>query len=322
MTELLAGNLLDHPLSVPDWELAEASPIRTYGRSMWRPGASATTGAPSPDDRIVHARAVQGVSGPLGPSAGRHPTRRRLSQVRQRPRMGRAGVGPAARASGRAARGGRPHGSWTARPSPMRCAGWTRRSTPRRWSRSSRTPSSTAAGRPGTSLARASSSTERRRRPGSGRRSPCSRRAATCVRDTGTRGPCGPRPRRGPLPDPLPGGRLPAAQRGAVVPVGGCRRRPGRTERDLLQRPRIDGHRAHGPLSRGRLPGAARRAGVLPRAGPAPDPARTGASRPASWATRSGARSRSTETRSSTTWCSAMRGVSLPARVDHPESGH
>ena len=65
MTELLAGNLLDHPLSVPDWELAEASPIRTYGRSMWRPGPSATTGAPSPDDRIVHARAVQGVSGPL-----------------------------------------------------------------------------------------------------------------------------------------------------------------------------------------------------------------------------------------------------------------
>ena len=85
VTELLAGNLLDHPLSVPDWELAEASPIRTYGRSMWRPGASASTGAPSPDDRIVHARAVQGVSGPLGPSPGRHPARRRLSQVRQRP---------------------------------------------------------------------------------------------------------------------------------------------------------------------------------------------------------------------------------------------
>lgn len=54
------GNLFDHPLAVPDWELAEASPVRVIGRSMW---------AARPDDgpgrRIVHARAVQGVAGPL-----------------------------------------------------------------------------------------------------------------------------------------------------------------------------------------------------------------------------------------------------------------
>ncbi len=54
------GNLFDHPLAVPDWELAEASPVRVTGRSMW---------AARPDDelgrRIIHARAVQGVSGSL-----------------------------------------------------------------------------------------------------------------------------------------------------------------------------------------------------------------------------------------------------------------
>ena len=54
------GNLFDHPLAVPDWELVEASPVRVTGRSTW---------AARPDDetgrRIVHARAVQGVSGPL-----------------------------------------------------------------------------------------------------------------------------------------------------------------------------------------------------------------------------------------------------------------
>ncbi len=54
------GNLFDHPLAVPDWELAEASPVRVMGRSVW---------APRPDDgvgrRIIHARVVQGVSGPL-----------------------------------------------------------------------------------------------------------------------------------------------------------------------------------------------------------------------------------------------------------------
>ncbi len=54
------GNLLDHPLAVPEWELVEASPVRVAGRSIW---------APRPDDepgrRIIHARAVQGVSGPL-----------------------------------------------------------------------------------------------------------------------------------------------------------------------------------------------------------------------------------------------------------------
>ncbi len=27
------GNLFDHPLAVPDWELAEASPVRVTGRS-------------------------------------------------------------------------------------------------------------------------------------------------------------------------------------------------------------------------------------------------------------------------------------------------
>ncbi|MCY7418704.1 MAG: hypothetical protein LH650_09445, partial [Chloroflexi bacterium] len=54
------GNLFDHPLAVPDWELAEASPVRVTGRSVW---------AARPDDepgrRIIHARAVQGASGPL-----------------------------------------------------------------------------------------------------------------------------------------------------------------------------------------------------------------------------------------------------------------
>ncbi len=60
MTAPTFRNLLDHPLSVPDWELVPASPIRTDGRSMWR-----TVDGDASADRIVHARAVQGVSGPL-----------------------------------------------------------------------------------------------------------------------------------------------------------------------------------------------------------------------------------------------------------------
>jgi hypothetical protein len=54
------GNLLDHPLAVPDWEVVEASPVRVFGRSMW---ADRPDGGPG--RRIVHARAVQGVAGPL-----------------------------------------------------------------------------------------------------------------------------------------------------------------------------------------------------------------------------------------------------------------
>ncbi len=54
------GNLFDHPLAVPDWELAEASPVRVIGRSMWADRPDGGAGR-----RIVHARAVQGVAGPL-----------------------------------------------------------------------------------------------------------------------------------------------------------------------------------------------------------------------------------------------------------------
>lgn len=54
------GNLFDHPLAVPDWEVVEASAVRVLGRATW---ASRPDGGPDP--RIVHARAVQGVSGPL-----------------------------------------------------------------------------------------------------------------------------------------------------------------------------------------------------------------------------------------------------------------
>jgi hypothetical protein len=53
----MTRNLLDHPLGGPDWEVVPASPVRTYGRALWR--------ADGPDRRIVHGRAVQGVSGPL-----------------------------------------------------------------------------------------------------------------------------------------------------------------------------------------------------------------------------------------------------------------
>ena len=65
MSRALADDLLEHPLAVPDWELAPASPVRTYGRSVWRTDALASSSVASPSDRIVHARAVQGVSGPL-----------------------------------------------------------------------------------------------------------------------------------------------------------------------------------------------------------------------------------------------------------------
>ena len=50
-------NLFHHPLVTSDWELAPASPIRTDGRALWR-----HTGL---GDRIVHARWVQGVAGPV-----------------------------------------------------------------------------------------------------------------------------------------------------------------------------------------------------------------------------------------------------------------
>lgn len=59
MPDTPVANLFEHPLSTPDWELAEASPVRTYGRAIWR--ARTDGGQP----RIVHARAVQGVAGPL-----------------------------------------------------------------------------------------------------------------------------------------------------------------------------------------------------------------------------------------------------------------
>ena len=52
-------NLFDHPLARPDWEVIEASPVRTFGRGLWRAAGD------SLPERIVHARAVQGVSGPL-----------------------------------------------------------------------------------------------------------------------------------------------------------------------------------------------------------------------------------------------------------------
>lgn len=54
------GNLFDHPLAVPDWEVVEASPVRVIGRAIWAPRPDG-----GPDPRIVHARAVQGVAGPL-----------------------------------------------------------------------------------------------------------------------------------------------------------------------------------------------------------------------------------------------------------------
>ncbi len=54
------GNLFDHPLAVPDWEVVEASPVRVLGRAIWAPRPD-----DGPDPRIVHARAVQGVSGPV-----------------------------------------------------------------------------------------------------------------------------------------------------------------------------------------------------------------------------------------------------------------
>ncbi|MBX3032091.1 MAG: hypothetical protein KF809_18250 [Chloroflexi bacterium] len=54
------GNLFDHPLAVPDWEVVQASPVRVLGRAIWAPRPD-----DGPDPRIVHARAVQGVSGPL-----------------------------------------------------------------------------------------------------------------------------------------------------------------------------------------------------------------------------------------------------------------
>lgn len=54
------GNLFDHPLAVPDWEVVEASPVRVLGRAIWAPRPDG-----GPDARIIHARAVQGVSGPL-----------------------------------------------------------------------------------------------------------------------------------------------------------------------------------------------------------------------------------------------------------------
>ena len=52
-----ATNLLDHPLTSPDWELVPASPVRTDGRALWRQDRDG--------ERIVHARWVQGVSGTL-----------------------------------------------------------------------------------------------------------------------------------------------------------------------------------------------------------------------------------------------------------------
>lgn len=54
---IVERDLLRHPLATADWELAQASPIRTDGRALWR-----TDGG---RERIVHGRWVQGVAGPL-----------------------------------------------------------------------------------------------------------------------------------------------------------------------------------------------------------------------------------------------------------------
>lgn len=60
MTSSEPPNLFEHPLATADWELVEASPVRTFGRAVWRSDQS-----PAVPPRIVHARAVQGVAGPL-----------------------------------------------------------------------------------------------------------------------------------------------------------------------------------------------------------------------------------------------------------------
>jgi len=52
-------NLLDHPLGGRDWEVVRASPIRTFGRALWRSGGDGAR------RHIVHGRAAQGVAGPL-----------------------------------------------------------------------------------------------------------------------------------------------------------------------------------------------------------------------------------------------------------------
>jgi len=60
MTHSETPNLFEHPLTRADWELVEASPVRTFGRAVWR-----SDDDPSMPPRIVHARAVQGVAGPI-----------------------------------------------------------------------------------------------------------------------------------------------------------------------------------------------------------------------------------------------------------------
>ena len=52
-------NLLDHPLGGRDWEVVGASPIRTFGRALWRQRDDGS------GPHIVHGRGAQGVAGPL-----------------------------------------------------------------------------------------------------------------------------------------------------------------------------------------------------------------------------------------------------------------
>jgi hypothetical protein len=55
----MTTNLLDHPLGGRDWEVVDASPIRTFGRALWRSSHDGSRW------HIVHGRVVQGVAGPL-----------------------------------------------------------------------------------------------------------------------------------------------------------------------------------------------------------------------------------------------------------------
>ncbi len=55
----MTQNLLDHPMERADWEVVEASPVRTFGRALWRTDEATGTW------RVVQGRAVQGVAGLL-----------------------------------------------------------------------------------------------------------------------------------------------------------------------------------------------------------------------------------------------------------------
>ena len=52
-------DLLDHSMARPDWEVLPASPVRVFGRAVWRSGPAGA------DWRLVHGRGVQGVAGPV-----------------------------------------------------------------------------------------------------------------------------------------------------------------------------------------------------------------------------------------------------------------